>query len=368
MADTWCTIESDPGVFTELIESIGVRGVQVEELYSLDEASFARLQPIYGLVFLFKWTGEVDNKRTPAEANDHPNLFFAQQVIPNACATQAILSVLLNSSDKVELGDTLESLKNFTSLFTPDMKGLAISNDEKVRAAHNSFARQEAFLPDEREYAGKDKDAFHFIAYLPHGGKVYELDGLRPGPIVLGEMEQEGDEGGFGATNWLDVATPAIQERIARYSSSEIRFNLMAIVRNRKLAAIENKDMHIRRTEAIDAALSVARGSGGSEAQGKDVDKALLGSSFVLAESVEDLEAQRAAEVAEVEECDATVREEEVKFSAWKVENVRRKHNYVPFAVNLMKILAEKGKLSLLVAKAKERTAGGVEPRAKPVE
>ncbi|CAM9112407.1 unnamed protein product [Discosporangium mesarthrocarpum] len=104
------------------------------------------------------------------------------------------------------------------------LQGLAISNDEKIRSTHNSFARQEPFLSDTRDDSAKEKEAFHFIAYLPHGGKVYELDGLKPGPIVLGEAND----------NWLDIATPAIQERIARYSTSEIRFNLMAIVKNRR--------------------------------------------------------------------------------------------------------------------------------------
>ena len=311
--DDWCLIESDPGVFTEMLEEIGCAKVQLEELWSLDDDTLGALEKsgdIYGLIFLFQWekpqNGADGSAPTPTkvclpEDQIPEGLFFAHQVTTNACATQAILSVVLNQHEKIELGSTLAEFRDFTASFPPNLKGVAISGSEPIKKAHNAFGRQDAFLNDGKHFSPlrQSEDVFHFVAYIPKNGTVYELDGLQSGPIVVGgEYKDEAKEG--DVSSWLSVARTAIQERMS--TTDAIKFNLMAVIEDKRIG--------------LQKALS----------DGKDNESIAI-----------------------------QLQMEEAKRDQWKLENQRRRHNYVPLCVSILKELAKQGKLTDLVDKAKDR-------------
>ncbi|CAG8096334.1 unnamed protein product [Penicillium olsonii] len=250
MADAggWSTIESDEGLFTSLIETLGVKDTQFEELISLDADTIRSLGPVYGVIFLFKWTREAAGARAEApldgsyDTTASDNLFFAAQTIQNACGTQAILSVILNHDNPpaplpaITLGPELQSFKEFTTGFPPELRGEALSNSEAIRSAHNSFARASPFA-DETARPQDDEnsaDVYHFIAYTPVNGKLYELDGLQPHPISHGAC----DSGSFP-----EKVIEVLQRRIARYPAGETHFNLMAAVRDPRGRAREIGDV-----------------------------------------------------------------------------------------------------------------------------
>jgi ubiquitin carboxyl-terminal hydrolase L5 len=146
-------------------------------------------------------------------------------------------------------------------------------------------------------------EAFHFVAYLPFQGKVYELDGLQKGPIEIGSAggdasgSDAGEEDGGG---WLAVARQAIQDRMDREGAQ--KYNLMAVV----------QDKRVPLQKLIEAA-------------------------------------PHNHEVA------AKLADEQTKRERWKLENQRRRHNYVPLVVEVLKELAKKGMLANLASEAQER-------------
>lgn len=303
----WCTIESDPGVFTELLQVLGTPSLQLEEIWSLDDDSLEALRAttnhVYGLIFLFQWVGEKqeEHARNKEPLSDvPPGLFFAQQVTTNACATQAILSVVLNAGlSQDDLGSTLSGVQSFLTDLPPDVAGMAVTSSEAIKEAHNSFSRQDAFLHEGKFHLpSKEDEAFHFVAYVPFRNVVYELDGLQEGPMVVGNYDEGSD--------WLTAARLAIQERME--AAGNVKFNLMAV--------IQDKRIKLREQLAV-----------------------LDPGSSDYSDNVAQIAAQDA------------IRE------SWKVENQRRRHNYVPLCVQLLKELAKKGELPQLVMEAKERQA-----------
>ena len=114
-------------MFTYLIEKLGVKDVQFEELITLEPDELRQAGKIYGVIFLFKYpTGETRSDTPKDGTFDHEaanDLFFAAQTIQNACGTQALLSVLLNKDGEVEIGKELREFKEFAGEFPPEASG-----------------------------------------------------------------------------------------------------------------------------------------------------------------------------------------------------------------------------------------------------
>lgn len=301
----------------------------MEEIWSLDSESFKDLEPIHGLIFLFKWVQEDEPAGKVVLDRDH--IFFAKQVINNACATQAILSLLLNlNHEDIKLGETLTNFKEFCQCFDPYNKGLTLSNASQIRTVHNSFARQTLFELDMKNQ-NKDEDVYHFVGYMPIAGRLYELDGLREGPIDLGEIKPE--------QNWIDVVRPIIEKRMQRYSDGEIHFNLMALISDRQRIY----------EQQIEKLLNPAANAMDTEEDRQTEINSLR--SYIQYE-IEKKKRYKAITFIYIYIKFGCIHK---NFLSWQVENVRRKHNYLPFIVELLKMLGETGQLLPIYEKAKQR-------------
>ncbi|KAK4473700.1 hypothetical protein MN116_003045, partial [Schistosoma mekongi] len=350
----WLELESDPGLFTLLLEDFGVQGVQVEEIYDLSKPI---TEIVYGFIFLFHWNkakkkpcrrsgrgsaGSLTNtispsSYTPISTNDSARsnsvasktanngcrhrsssgscqeviaaheskpideiseckfitplpdkteIFFAHQVVQNSCATHALLSILLNRPE-INIGHMLEEFQKATRHLSPEAKGLAIGSMPQLAQAHNRHAAKppticrnetlsELELPEPSQAAATAAaiakasigtmnsvnssdsspslattttsnvsvpDAFHFVCYVPIGGFLYELDGLTSEPINHGPLKNPNDQ--FA---WTEQCADVLKERM---QEQDVRYNLLAVVPDRRVALTKRMQMLRRNRQLI---------------------------------------------------------------------------------------------------------------------
>jgi Ubiquitin carboxyl-terminal hydrolases len=127
---------------------------------------------------------------------------------------------------------------------------------------------------------------------------------------------------------------------MSRYSATETHFALLTIGEKRSTVLENELNAITSRLATIEVALS----------SGQNQDS---------------LVAERESALAEMESIRSELADETLKLKRQAEENIRRKHNYVPLAMALLKHLAKRGKLNDMVASAEQRRANSSDSRSK---
>ncbi|AET41010.1 ubiquitin-specific protease YUH1 Ecym_7162 [Eremothecium cymbalariae DBVPG len=191
-------LESSPEIFTNFAHELGLkRQMAFDDIYSLTEPDLMAFlpRPMKSIILLFpvneffdatkKKEGENDDE--PIDSPDGPVIWF-KQIISNACGLYALLHSLANNPDCLTEGSVL---KEFLSL---NKREDGKYNDEptadfmlSISELYHKNSKQgqtEAPLPE----ATVD---LHFITFIAHGGKIFELDGSRNSAHCLGPARGE---------------------------------------------------------------------------------------------------------------------------------------------------------------------------------
>ncbi|KAI5859918.1 cysteine proteinase [Durotheca rogersii] len=247
----WVELESEPGFFNVMLRDLGAEDFKVQEVYSLDADTLELLsKPVYGLVFLFEYedTNEPGDEETRQDGP--PGLWFANQTTANACATVALMNIVMNAPG-ASFGRQLQEFKDSTAALPPPHRGHLLNTNDFIRSIHNSVARridliaedlsldnkfEESLKRTKKKSRGRKNPArparkrssletnYHYIAYVPVDGQVWELDGFQCKPLCLGAPEPESE-------SWLDAARAAIQERMMRGADFS-SYSLLAVCRS----------------------------------------------------------------------------------------------------------------------------------------
>jgi len=190
----WLPVESNPDVFNELAEKLGwpVDRFVFQDLLSMEEWALAMVPlPCLAVAMLYEITAAQEAHREAEELirasqpspADPP--FWMKQTIPNACGTIALLHACVNlcreGGGDIELREEswLAKYAKEAIPLSPLERVALVEKDEGVAAQHaESVSQGQSAVVEDTEQ--------HFVLFVHKGGRLWELDGRKGGPIDVG--------------------------------------------------------------------------------------------------------------------------------------------------------------------------------------
>ncbi|TVU16494.1 hypothetical protein EJB05_40062 [Eragrostis curvula] len=227
--ERWPPLESSPDVFNQFMWSLGVPEDEAEfyDVYGLDPDALDMVpQPVLAVVLCFP---------DPPQDAIHPSeqilsigdkeawdqVYFMQQIesLGNACGTIGLLHAVGNAASEISLveNSSLDIFFRSTASMDSHERAVFLEKDEAMARAHSLAA-----IAGVTEVCDVVEE--HYICFVAVDGTLYELDGMKHGPVKHGSSSSK---------SLLQDAVDVIKAIMHNIPNS-INFNVMVLSRKEK--------------------------------------------------------------------------------------------------------------------------------------
>ena len=222
-------VESNPEVFNEYSARLGwpVERYAWADLLSTEPWALDMLQqPVRAVAMLFlikeaheEHAAAEEAARAAAPAPSPASLpLFIKQDIPNACGTLALLHALASAA-AVTGGDVELAEDSWLRSFLARVAPLSPQQRADALAEDDAMEEEQAVAVEGGQSEQVDDTMQHFVCFVEKGGRLWELDGRKGGPV---------DHGPTSPASLLKDAVAVLQKFMAR-DPEEVRFTMLAL-------------------------------------------------------------------------------------------------------------------------------------------
>ena len=230
--------ENNPDVMNELGAKLGLSSeLEFYDVYSLDEPELlAHIpRPVLALLVIIPLTPAWDQSRKAEDANqepytgsgpDEPVIWF-KQTIGHACGSIGLLHSVINGPavDFLKPDSDLATLRSLAIPLDMTKRAEMLYNSEPFEIAHKSVEQ----AGDSHADLTKKRNGGHFVSFVKSGGKLWELEGSRKGPLERGSLADDED---VLSPRALDMGIKRIIKLNADGGGGEsLRFSCIALAR-----------------------------------------------------------------------------------------------------------------------------------------
>lgn len=227
--------ENHPDVMNQLATKLGLSSeLQFYDVFSLDEPElFANVpRPALALLVIIPLTAAWDRSRKAEDAGkdlytgsgpEEPVIWF-KQTIGHACGSIGLLHSVVNgpAADFIKPDSDLAAIRSLAIPLDMTKRADLLYNSEPFELAHKSVQ----LAGDSAADPTGEKEGGHFVSFVKSGGKLWELEGSRIGPLERGSLADDED---VLSPRALDMGIKRIINLNTKGEGKEILFSCIAL-------------------------------------------------------------------------------------------------------------------------------------------